>query len=485
MLPDIQRTIVALASPPRPADRAIIRIAGPETAQVLKSLCPQVPDNFLHNTTLQWCECTCLLPTVPVSVPVTLLYWPDERSYTGTPAAELHLVGCVPLADAIINRCCELGAEPAGRGEFTLRAFLAGKLDLAQAEAVLGVIEADSEQSLRTALSQLGGNLAPAIAPLRASLIDIVAELEAGLDFVDEDIQFISNQQVISQLREVSRQLEQFAARLDTRSSTDRVPQVVLTGLPNSGKSSLFNALCQQSLAIVSDIPGTTRDYLQHRVKVQSAEFDLIDTAGSEELDEPTPRAMAQAQLAHCLAQAQLGLLCIELTCPELARDYWEQLQATAACSRWLVVGTKSDLCDEQELANAQAVLNDVKRQLNAAGLVLTCSSHFDENHSRRSIERLMESIARELLRMDHGVHDGDWAGPLAVVHETAVRCRAALSAARSGIAAALEMAECGGGEELITAELRLVLDDLATIIGEVHSDDVLGEIFSRFCIGK
>ena len=393
--------------------------------------------------------------------------------------------GCVPLADAIINRCCELGARPAERGEFTLRAFLAGKLDLAQAEAVLGVIEADSQASLRAALSQLGGNLAPAIAPLRASLIEIVAELEAGLDFVDEDIQFISNQQVIAQLQEVSRQLEQFADRLDTRSSTDRVPQVVLTGLPNSGKSSLYNAICRQPLAIVSNIPGTTRDYLQHRVSVHDVEFDLVDTAGSEELDEPTPRAQAQAQLARCLAEAQLGLLCIDMTCPETANKVWQSLKATSTVPRWLIVGTKSDLCSGKELAEAERVLRDVQQQLSAADMVITCSSHPDPNHSLRSVGHLINCIARDLDEVEGKVQDRDGAGPLAVVHETAVRCRAALSAARAGIAAALEMAECSGGEELIAAELRLVLDDLATIIGEVHSDDVLGEIFSRFCIGK
>lgn len=485
MLPDIQRTIVALASAPRPADRAIIRIAGPETLPLLKSLCQEVPGEFWQSQSLQWCNCQCHLPVVQANVPVILLYWPNERSYTGAPAAELHLPGCVPLADAIINRCCELGAHPAQRGEFTLRAFLAGKLDLAQAEAVLGVIEADSESSLRAALSQLGGNLAPAIAPLRASLIDILAELEAGLDFVDEDIQFISNQQVIDQLRQVNLQLEQFSTRLDTRSSTDRVPQVVLTGLPNSGKSTLFNALCRQSLAIVSDIPGTTRDYLQHRVKVCDVEFDLIDTAGSEELDEPTPRAMAQHQLARCLDEAQLGLLCIDMTRPEVARDHWQQLKASAAGPRWLIVGTKSDLCAGKELSAAEKVLRDAQQQLRAAGIVITSGACADPDYSLNSIERLADRAARELEQLERDGHSIDAAGPLAVVHETAVRCRAALSAARTGIEAALETAEAGGGEELIAAELRLVLDDLATIIGEVHSDDVLGEIFSRFCIGK
>ncbi len=220
MLPDIQRTIVALASPAMPARRAIVRMAGPLTRRILADLCTELPAETLDASSLKWCECRCAIPLAQTSLPVTLLYWPNERSYTGSPAAELHFIGSLPLAEAVLNQCCRLGAEPAERGEFTLRAFLAGKLDLAQAEAVLGVIEADSQQSLRTALAQLGGNLAPAIAPLRAKLIEIVAELEAGLDFVDEDIEFISNQQVIDQLEKVRHQLDDFASRLDTRSST-------------------------------------------------------------------------------------------------------------------------------------------------------------------------------------------------------------------------------------------------------------------------
>ena len=483
MLPDIQRTIVALASGPRPAERAIIRLAGPDTRHLLALLCPELPSEFLDARSLQTCDCLCQLPITHNSLPVTLLFWPNERSYTGGPAAEIHMIGCLPLAEAVIQQCCQLGAQPAARGEFTLRAFLAGKLDLAQAEAVLGVIEADTADSLKAALSQLGGNLAPAIAPLREKLIDIVAELEAGLDFVDEDIEFISQSQVIEQLNHVNEQLEQFSSRLDTRSSTERVPQVVLAGLPNSGKSSLFNALCQQPLAIVAELAGTTRDYLQHRIRFESVDFDLIDTAGWEELHDLTPRAMAQQQLHTCLEQAQLGLLCIDLSkwnsaASHLA-DHWQALSESTALRRWLIVGTKLDLVRDGDLVDARRMLERAAHDLHAIGVETTTST------DRRSIEDLMRDIASTLLNTEKESGTAEVAGPLAVVHETAVRCRAALSAARAGLAAAIETAQCGGGEELIAAELRLVLDDLATIIGEVHSDDVLGEIFSRFCIGK
>lgn len=478
MIPDIERTIVALGSGARPARRAIVRIAGPETRRVLAKLL-ELPcdEGVLASRKLCTTEGVCRLPEIDRSLPVRLLYWPDARSYTGQPSAELHLVGSLPLAEAIIARCCELGAAPAERGEFTLRSFLAGKLDLAQAEAVLGVIEADSEQTLRTALTQLGGNLAPAVAPLRATVIHIVAELEAALDFVDEDIEFITRDSVVTQLLQVHAALSEFSQRLVTRSSTDVVPRAALVGLPNSGKSSLFNALCQAEVAIVADVPGTTRDYLERRIDAGGVEVDLIDTAGWEELQGDSPRAQAQQKLLDCIARADVCILCIDSQQP------WDPLAFERILARiergprqWMLVATKSDL----SIAPTASIRMGVIEQHLVQQIPLATSPIATSARTAQGLHVLRAGIA-EALRQT-----GSSASPLAVVHHTAVRCRAALSAALRGVEEALTIARNEiGGEELIAAELRLVLDDLATIIGEVHSDDVLGEIFSRFCIGK
>ncbi|MCC6509643.1 MAG: 50S ribosome-binding GTPase [Pirellulaceae bacterium] len=528
MIPDIERTIVALASGPRGGRRAIVRLAGPNTRQILADLCqmpaglgsegsqglrggsrvddwplprflvPRPPSDQVSRLesppnsrqpgpSLYYCDTGCWLPALQRWWPFVLLYWPDNRSYTGGPAAELHMLGALPIVEAVIDRCCQLGAQPAQRGEFTLRAFLSGKLDLAQAEAVLGVIEADSPAQLQTALTQLGGNLAPAVRPLRQHIIEIVAELEAGLDFVDEDIQFISLDQVIGQLEQIQAELDQFSLRLDTRSTSDLALKVVLAGLPNSGKSSLFNALCGKELAIVADVAGTTRDYLEHRIELDKLSVDLIDTAGWEELQDDSPRALAQGQLLNCLSRADLCILCIDSSLPIDRQSVDGALAKIRPHPKaWLVVGTKHDQANRQhDQANGPAdeALAAISNHLVGAGFAPIQTS----SRLGWGLKELQEAIQTHLSlsQANPSTPSLEATSPLIVVHQTAVRCRSALGAARLGVAAALDIARTGGGEELIAAELRLVLDELATIIGEVHSDDILGEIFSRFCIGK
>ncbi len=491
MLPDIERTIVALASGAAASERAIIRITGPDTRRVLTQLLPVgfTETQWLDSLTPVCVDTECWLPAIRRCLAARILYWPNERSYTGQPSAEVHTIGCMPLVESIIQRCCELGAEPAERGEFTLRAFLSGKLDLAQAEAVLGVIEADTQAELTTALTQLGGNLAPAIEPLRRKIVDVLAELEAALDFVDEDIQFITPEALIEQLTEVRSALDDFAQRLDTRSSSQTLPRVALVGLPNSGKSTLFNALSGRDLAIVADIAGTTRDYLEQSVNTQAGRIVLVDTAGWEELDDDSPRAMAQQQIVGCIERAQLVVLCIDIS-QRIDHAAIERSIArvtsfgTLQQSPWLIVLTKNDLPHKVD-EDAQASLLGIAKNAKFPG--------FQPQIFTTSCEDAigLQALKAELGRLAYGQHMQSGANsestssPLLVVHQTAVRCRSAIAASLAGLDAAIETARDCAGDELIAAELRLVLDELATIIGEVHSDDILGEIFSRFCIGK
>jgi len=483
MIPDTERTIFALASGARGARRAIVRLTGPRTAEVMAEVLQLPRDSgILATSHLTTQVCALRLPELAHPLPVRLLYWPDQRSYTGQPSAELHVIGSLPIVEALMARCAAAGAVMAERGEFTLRAFLSGKIDLSQAEAVLGVIEASSTDQLHTALQQLGGNLAPAIGPLKAQLLEVVAELEAGLDFVDEDIEFITQDSLISQLEQVHQALEDFSHRLITRSSSNLAPRVVLVGLPNSGKSSLFNAICGEAAAIVTDQPGTTRDFLQRRVRMGLVDVDLIDTAGWEELIETGPRAMAQDQLRACLRSAELAVLCIDSTqvsgC-ELLHQAWKRLQPLSP--RWMVVATKLDL----PAANVTAVqqlareLLGLETSRTAARQLADWEVSATSSVSHLGLEALSERIAQR-LSVSSVSNDS-----VTLVHQTATRCRASLDCALEALVAASNAARISAGDEFVAAELRLALDSLATIIGEVHSDDILGEIFSKFCIGK
>ena len=239
---------------------------------------------------------------------------------------------------------------PARPGEFTLRAFLAGRIDLTQAEAVLGVIDALDQPSLQTALTQLAGGLARPLAGLRDRLLDLLARLEAGLDFVEEDIEFIEAAEILSELEPARSAVASLQAQL-ARRRLDRPPSVVLVGPPNAGKSSLFNALIGGQ-ALVSDEPGTTRDYLRGHLNLNGVCCELIDTAGVLLPAASDPVAHdAQSQSADQARQADVRLYCQDATSTEGA-DVPETRQAQSSAALWVI--TKIDRLDGQDLEKLQ-----------------------------------------------------------------------------------------------------------------------------------
>ncbi len=214
---------------------------------------------------------------------VEVSIWPDARSYTGQPLAELHVPGAPALLERLVEAACRQGARPAVRGEFTLRAVLAGRMDLARAEAVLGVVDAESPEELRVALAQLGGAAGRELEGVRNNLVDLLADLEAGLDFAHEDLSFVDDDTLCRGIAAAERVLADLAARAADRLRANPLPRVVLAGPPNAGKSTLFNALAGRGAALVSDVRGTTRDWLSVEIDMAGRVIELIDTAGADE----------------------------------------------------------------------------------------------------------------------------------------------------------------------------------------------------------
>src|SRR4051794_6913780 len=242
-------TICAIATAPGSVARGIVRISGPAAIDIAGRLIEpttRVQVKEIGRPTALPCHIQFALGGRASAVPCDLFAWPCNRSYTREPVVELHTIGSRPILEAVQNAVCHAGARLAETGEFTLRAFLAGRLDLTQAEAVLGVIDATAETDLSAALDQLAGGLARPLHQLREDLLQLLAELEAGLDFVEEDIEFVSSAEVVNRLRSADDLLETVEQQLSARHTTSCATQIALIGPPNAGKSSLFNALVQR-----------------------------------------------------------------------------------------------------------------------------------------------------------------------------------------------------------------------------------------------
>ena len=446
-------TIAAVASAPGGALRGIVRIAGPKAIAIIaKRFHPHCALELAEVKAAQRIQGILSVGERLGDLPCAAYLWPSDRSYTRQPTAELHTIGSPPVLEAIVQILCQEGARLAQPGEFTMRAFLAGRLDLTQAEAVLGVIDATSQQDLDVALSQLAGGLATPLHELRERLINLLAHLEAGLDFAEEDIAFIERDELIRGIDDAIIEVQSVQRQLQARTEIDDAPFVVLVGSPNVGKSSLLNALVADAAAIVSHVSGTTRDYVARRLTLSDRDVIVIDTAGVEHVEAliDIPSA-AQAMTRSKQRQAALLLFCLDATRPLNA---WElsELNADPGVPR-LVVSTKAD----------------IGSQLHLAGPRIETSSR-----TGLGMSELREAIYHQIA-----------ADSCHAVTSTALRCHESLRLARTSLEQAWLAASESRGEELVASELRVVLDELGNVVGEIYTDDILDRIFSRFCIGK
>jgi tRNA modification GTPase len=441
MLPHPEDTIVALSSAAGPGARAIVRLSGPAAWTVSAAVCRYADARPAQRRLL---EGRMLLPgTTPLAADI--YFWPGPRSYTGQDVAELHTISCPPLIDLLGAELLKAGARAAQPGEFTLRAFLSGKLDLPRAEAVLGVIEAGSRDELTQALKQLAGGVTQPLQGLRDDLLNLLADLEAGLDFADEDISFVGRDDLLLRLGKGLAQVTLLQKQLDQRAVSGRPCRAVLVGRPNAGKSSLFNAL-SGGAALVSPQPGTTRDYLLRRLDIHGMTLELVDTAGWQDGGDGIA-VQAQGLGREQGTQADVLLLCLEAG--QVPGGEERNLLARSG-GHVLGVATK---CDQGTPL---------------PGLIATSAV------TGAGLDELRSTLAERVRRRSEA--------PLA---PSLSRCRHHVQACLKHLRSAHEMTLFEEPPELLALELRGALDELGAMVGAVYTDDLLDRIFSRFCIGK
>jgi tRNA modification GTPase len=462
-------TICAIGTAPGGAARGMLRVSGRSAVEIVAQLFDTGDGRSLESvrsaTALPGHVCV-EMDSSPRRVPCDLFLWPSDLSYTREPVAELHTVGSRPVLESLLMAVCRVGARLAEPGEFTLRAFLAGRLDLTQAEAVLGVIDARGAGELDAALAQLAGGLARPLHQLREELLQMLAELEAGLDFVEEDIEFISACEMQKRLQSAIDLLNEVEQQMASRHVAGDAPRIVLFGPPNVGKSSLFNALMKlrgcsapadsrkQSPALVSPHRGTTRDYLTALISLDGLRCEIVDTAGvgvdsvSSEIE-----AVAQEIATEQRDRADIRAFCVE---------------ASDATS------TIPQDCDVAILTKADLVHGlSCSRRMSDLPVVVTSSQ------TSEGLDKLC-NILRTALTQQTAPRSANQ-----VVATTADRCRESIRLAKRSLEDAVHSLQSNGGSELVAIDLRSALEELGKVVGAVYTDDLLDRIFSTFCIGK
>lgn len=433
-------TIVALSSAAGAAARAIVRISGPSTEAVLSAVGASLPPPR------HFAPVSLRLTDVDSPLPADLYFFRGPHSYTGQDLAELHTIGSPPLVERLIADLLNAGARPAGPGEFTLRAFLAGKLDLPQAEAVHAIIEAGTESELKGALAQLAGGVTQPLRELREDLLNLLADSEAALDFADEDIEFVSKAETLDRVTKALARLKNLRRQLEARTVSGRPLRAVLVGEPNAGKSSLFNALTGGPAALVSDEAGTTRDYLAVSLLFDGINVELIDTAGWSVASE-TIEEQAQRLGAEQTQQADIVLWCVEAGSP------FEESVATRLAKLNAIVLRVQTKCDLQNAVSG--------------GIASSAVSPNGADAVRAALAEAAISLVRP---------------PLAPSQS---RCRHHVDACIRELQLAHRHILFEDPAELFALALRGALDQLGEMVGAIYTNDLLDRIFSRFCIGK
>jgi tRNA modification GTPase len=411
-------------------------------------------------------------------LPADLYLCRAPHTYTGQELVELHTLSSPPLVELLVAQLLDAGARAAQPGEFTLRAFLAGKLDLTRAEAVLAIIEAGNRRDLKQALAQLAGGVARPLQGLRDDLLNLLADVEAGLDFADEDLQFVDASELLLRLGKGLAQLELLRKQLEQRTIGDRPFRVVLVGKPNAGKSSLFNALTGNPVAIVNPQPGTTRDYLLRTLEIDGVRLELVDTAGWENtlagasgwcgptMTRRTPECIPTS----ARRAGEEGSALIEEQAQDLGREQAEQADLLLLC---IEAGRPDDDQERQFLTRPDlpAVVAVATKCDLAAGprdrLATSAVCGVGVDALRGFLAERAHSQARPALA------------------PSLSRCRHHVEACVDFLRQAHEAAIFEEPAEVLALQLRSALEELGELVGAVYTDDLLDRIFSRFCIGK
>lgn len=445
-------TIVAVSTPPGRGGIGIVRLSGPAALAIADSLLTL--RNPLQHAQARFAEIADPETKAKLDEAVAT-YFERGRSYTGEELVEIAAHGSPVILDLLVRLALRQGARLARPGEFTERAFLSGRIDLTQAEAVRDLIESQTLYQARVAAGQMGGALSRRVAPAEQKLVELIAVLEAGIDFAEDDVEVMPYAEIGARVEAVAGGLRELERSFEHGRIVHSGLTLAIVGRPNVGKSSLFNRLVERERAIVTDTPGTTRDLVTETVSLGGIPLQLVDTAGLREaMDEAESIGIQKSREA--LADADVVLVVLEAGVPP--REDEAALIESLAGRRALIARNKSDLELGESLAETAL------KTVNTSAL------------TGEGIAELREGLLKMV---------SDPAGETESGMLTSLRHHEAVMAALAALDKARQAAEGRIPHEMLLLDLYAALRQLDEMTGETTADDILNRIFSSFCIGK
>jgi tRNA modification GTPase len=448
-VPEPNDTIVAISTPPGRGGIGIVRLSGPRARAIVEPLLKL--KHPLSSAQARFAE--IIDSTGQTLDEAVVTFFEKPHSYTSEDIVEIAAHGSPVLLDLLVRQCLSAGSRLAEPGEFTQRAFLAGRLDLTQAEAVSDLIEATTLHQARLAAQQLGGSLSRQIAPIKQQLTSLIAALEAGIDFAEDDIDTLRASEITRQIESIQTPL----TSLEQSFSYGRILRsgftLAIVGRPNAGKSSLFNRLVERDRAIVTAAPGTTRDLITEHVSLEGVPVQLVDTAGLRASNDEA-ESLGIAKSREVMAEADVVLLVQDATTEPNEED--ERTIASLTNRPYLLVINKIDLSPPTSITHPQTLETSAK--------------------TGRGIPELRKAILALITKKAPATESGIL---------TNLRQQQAVIATVTALSRAQKAAATRIPHEMILLDLYEALRSLDTLTGTTTTDDILDLIFSKFCIGK
>jgi tRNA modification GTPase len=456
---NINDTITAVCSGQSPAAKKIIRISGDKTFDVLNSFAAQ---NFQK----QRAVIHTLINIDEFELNCCFYLFPSPHSYTGEDLAEIHLFACDEVVELILSKLLALGCRTALAGEFTYRAYVDGKMDLSKAEAVAQLIQSSNQYQLSAAQQLFSGSIEQKVSQIRQEILDLLSLIEAGLDFSAEDIELISPQKAIETTGKIRNSLDELLTGSITFEQIAQAPSVIIAGAANAGKSSLVNALVGVKRSIVSEQSGTTRDVLEHWLKLDKCDCVLFDCAGLVARPADILQTLTNTAAIKAINDAIVIIFCADITKPDYSKDL--EILKHLKKKPTIYAATKCDLLSNDKAVKKIRELNDL------FGYVF-----FETSAKKNSgLEKLKELIQQNIITQTSDTTEAAQKTALTARHRQTV-----IDSIKNIEEACGELEK--GNEEISAMFLRSALQNLSSFEAEHIDEQILETIFSRFCIGK